>query len=166
MPRNVCVAALSTVLLGMLMMPSVRAQEGYTTVRQGARPVSQMSPTPIATPPVAGAYVGVQQPGYVQLGAPLYPAPQPNIPIWTGSTFIPTQALAPHEMLYPHTYRSLHPPYYHRVKGGYIWTPTGIKSHETWELQGTMVQVKYRSSVPVFAGWHPPRISMLGPEWK
>jgi hypothetical protein len=100
----------------------------------------------------------VQQPGYVQLGAPLYPSPRPNIPIWTGATMITSPALAPHEMLYPHTYRSIHPPYYHRVKGGWIWTPLGIRSHERWELQGTQVTVKYRSQAPVWPKslWFPP----------
>lgn len=92
----------------------------------------------------------IQQPGYVRLGAPMYPSPVPNIPIWAGSTMITSPALAPHEMLYPHTYRAMYPPYYHRVKGGWLWTPFGIRSHEKWELQGTQVTVKYRSYVP----WH------------
>lgn len=99
-----------------------------------------------------------QHPGYVQLGAPLYPSPRPNIPIWTGSTMITNQAFAPHEMLYAHTYRATYPPFYHRVKGGWILTPFGIRSHERWELQGTQVQVKYRSQYPSLlrGGWHPP----------
>ena len=102
-----------------------------------------------------------QQPGYVRLGAPLYPSPRPNIPIWTGSTMITNPAFAPHEMLYPHTYRSIHGPYYHRVKGGWIWTPFGIRSHERWQLQGTQVEVKYRSSVPLLTRgmWFPPATS-------
>ena len=104
-----------------------------------------------------------QQPGYVQLGAPLYPCPRPNIPIWTGSTMITNQAFAPHEMLYPHTYRATYPPFYHRVKGGWILTPFGVRSHERWELQGTQVQVKYRSQYPgLFKGaWHPPITSHI-----
>jgi hypothetical protein len=108
-----------------------------------------------------------QQGGYVHLGAPMYPTPKPNVPAWTGTTFITSPALAPHEMLYPHTYRALYPPYYHRVKGHFLWTPFGMRSHENWELQGTMVQVKYRSSYPSFfhSSWHPPRISMNGPNW-
>lgn len=104
----------------------------------------------------------IQQPGYVRLGAPMYPTPRPNIPVWTGSTVITNQAFAPHEMLYPHTYRAIYPPFYHRVKGGWILTPFGVRSHEKWELQGTMVQVKYRSSYPgLFSGayWHPPMTS-------
>jgi hypothetical protein len=105
-----------------------------------------------------------QQAGYVRLGAPLYPSPRPNIPIWTGSTMITSPAFAPHEMLYPHTYRAMYPPFYHRVKGGWIWTPFGIRSHERWELQGTQVEVKYRSQPPLWVNlsWHPP-VSTVGP---
>lgn len=102
--------------------------------------------------------VAPQQQGYVRLGAPMYPTPRPNIPAWSGSTIITNQALAPHEMLYPHTYRAIYPPFYHRVKGGWIVTPFGVRSHEHWELQGTQVEVKYRSSYPgLFSGafWHP-----------
>jgi hypothetical protein len=91
-----------------------------------------------------------QQMGYVRLNAPLSPSPRPNIPIWSGSTMITNQAFAPHEMLYPHTYRAIYPPFYHKVKGGWIVTPFGVRSHERWELQGTQVQVKYRSQQP---GW-------------
>ncbi len=159
MIRWFCRAVVPTVLLGMLMMPSVRAQDGFIAVRRGqpAQPVSQAAPAPEAVPAV--------QPGYVHLGAPMYPSPQPNVPIWTGATFIPTPALAPHEMLYPHTYRALYPPYYHRVVGHYYWTPFGMKSHEKWELQGTMVQVKYRSHYPPLHGFHPPKISTIGGPW-
>lgn len=127
--------------------------------RQASDSNLQATPMPInpeayAVPPEAPG----SQPGYVRLGAPLYPSPRPNIPIQVGSTMITSPALAPHEMLYPHTYRAIYPPFYHRVKGGWIWTPFGIRSHEKWELQGTQVTVKYRSSPPPFwkSGWFPP----------
>jgi hypothetical protein len=107
-----------------------------------------------------------QQPGYVKVGAPMYPSPRPNIPIWTGSTLITNQALAPHEMLYPHTYRAMYPPFYHRVQGKYIWTPLGFRTAECWKLQGTMVEVKYRSHWPKLGGPHPPVISTWGGPWK
>jgi hypothetical protein len=127
-----------------------------------AQTATFVPPTPIdanlaqanAAPPMPA-----QQQGYVRLGAPLYPTPRPNIPAWTGSTVITNQAFAPQEMLYPHTYRAIYPPFYHRVKGGWIVTPTGVRSHERWELQGTQVEVKYRSSYPGLlsgAFWHPP----------
>lgn len=116
-----------------------------------------INPEAYATPQVPPA----QQPGYVRLGAPLYPCPRPNIPIWTGSTMITNQAFAPHEMLYPHTYRAIYPPFYHRVKGGWIWTPFGIRSHERWELQGTQVEVQYRTRPPIWieSMWFPPASS-------
>ncbi len=127
--------------------------------RQATEVTQQPGPMPInpdayAAPP---QYPN-QQPGYVRLGAPLYPSPRPNIPIWTGSTMITNPAFAPHEMMYPHTYRSMSGPYYHRVKGGWVWTPFGIRSHERWELQGTQVEVKYRSHVPLITKsmWLPP----------
>lgn len=153
MTRWLCQTAPWTVLLATLMMPSVRAEDA-------ARPMPVQGGA-------AAAPMGIpQQAGYVHLGAPLYPTPQPNIPISAGATMISSPALAPHEMLYPHTYRAMYPPYYHRVVGSYMWTPFGMRSHEKWQLQGTMVQVKYRSSYPMFTGWHPPTISRGGGPWE
>ena len=159
--RLVCTAP-ATVLLTTLMMPSTWAQDiappGRLSVQ--ARPISMaqapaMAPQPIG--PQAGHAVGPHaQQGYVQLGAPLYPSPRTNIPAHTGMTIISSPALAPHEFLYPHTYRATYPPYYHRVKGAYIWTPFGMRSHEKWELQGTEVTVKYRSEYPMLRPFHPP----------
>ena len=129
-----------------------------------------MAPTPIDANQDQGAGAApVQQQGYVRLGAGMYPTPRPNIPIWAGSTMITNQAFAPQEMLYPHTYKAIYPPFYHRVKGGWILTPLGVRSHEKWELQGTMVQVKYRSSYPgLFSGaaWHPPATSYMHGAWR
>ena len=82
---------------------------------------------------------------------------------------ITNQAFAPHEMMHAHTYRGIYPPFYHRVRGGWILTPLGVRSHEKWELQGTMVQVKYRSSYPGILsghGWHPPATSYSGGTWR
>lgn len=125
------------------------------------RQETPVAPGPMAINPEAYAVqpaAPASQPGYVRLGAPLYPSPRPNIPVWSGATMITSPALAPHEMLYPHTYRAIYPPFYHRVKGGWIWTPFGIRSHERWELQGTQVEVKYRSQPPLWVktNWHAP----------
>lgn len=159
--RLVCTAP-ATVLLTTLMMPSTWAQDiappGRLSVQ--ARPISMvqapaMAPQPIG-PQAGPAVAPPAQQGYVQLGAPLYPSPRSNIPAHTGMTIISSPALAPHEFLYPHTYRATYPPYYHRVKGAYIWTPFGMRSHEKWELQGTEVTVKYRSEYPVLRPFHPP----------
>lgn len=197
MPRQQIAAGLS-VVLAALLMPSIHAQEtGYARISSGPSRTSIqvrgqspdyvagmprqsfdlaeapsgpvfVPPTPIDPPPVAPG-VPVADPGYVRLGGALYPTPRPNIPIWTGSTVITNQALAPHEMLYPHTYRALYPPYYHRVKGHWLLTPLGVRSHEQWQLQGTMVEVKYRSHYPgLFSGacWHPPATSYMHGAWK
>jgi len=165
-----------------LQAPPLSAPAPLTNDDQAAQPVTASSPVvpqtavfrratqaspeagPMAINPEAYAVPPLPpmvQPGYVRLGAPLYPSPRPNIPIWTGATMITSPALAPHEMLYPHTYRSIQGPFYHRVKGGWIWTPMGIRSHERWELQGTQVTVKYRSQVPHWTKsmWFPPTLS-------
>lgn len=145
---------------------TVQGSENFANpsyVRQVSDPVAPViAPTPIeanaAVVPGGPGSGLAQQEGYVRLGAPMYPTPRPNIPIWTGSTMITNQAFAPQEMLYPHTYRAIYPPFYHRVKGGWVVTPLGVKTHEKWELQGTKVQVKYRSSYPgLLSGsyWHP-----------
>lgn len=104
--------------------------------------------------------------GYVRLNAPMYPCPRPNIPAWTGTTMITNQALAPHEMLYPHKYRAMYPPFYHKVHGFWFWTPFGMRSHEHWKLQGTMVKVNYRSEWPLLMGPHKPWVSTWGGPWK
>jgi len=166
-----------TVLLPTIVMNSAAfAQDGSNGLRPVAgRPTlyrvaeHSASPTPIeptANPQGGYGYVPAQQEGYVQLNAPLYPSPQPHTPIWTGGSFITNQALAPHEMLYPHTYKAMYPPYYHKVHGKWFWTPFGMRSHEHWKLQGTMVEVKYRSHHPVWPSFHPPRVSHWGGPWQ
>lgn len=100
----------------------------------------------------------VSAPGhYPQLQAPLYPSPVQYTPAWNGGTIITNQALAPHEMLYPHSYHAMYGPYYYRVKGGWIWTPFGVRQHEQVTLEGTEVIVKYKSHYPLFSGFRPPR---------
>jgi len=139
-----------------------------------AQPQTQARLAAQQTIPSVGATVGGvpgyaspgQQSGYVRLNAPMYPCPRPNIPIWTGSTMITNQAFAPHEMLYPHKYRAMYPPFYHRVHGFYFWTPFGMRSHESWRLQGTMVKVNYRSHWPKLMGPHKPWVSTWGGPWK
>lgn len=170
MSRWHCGLAPLTVVLATLLMPSAWAQDGSAPARYigDARPISnyQMAPQPMSGPVAEQSYYApVSHPGYVQLGAPLYPSPRPNIPVETGITYITNQALAPHEMLYPHTYRSMHGPFYHRVTGAYVWTPFGMRTHEKWELQGTMVQVKYRSQQPFLKRMSAPSISTNGGAW-
>lgn len=167
MSRSTISAWAGTVVLATLMMPSARAQETPARFIGAAQPVANAQVPPMAmTSPHAAPQVAVgAQAGYVRLGAPLYPSPKPTVPIWAGATFVPTPALAPHEMLYPHTYRAMYPPYYHRVKGRYMWTPFGMRTHEDWELQGTLVEVKYRSHYSKANPFIPPRISTNGGPW-
>ena len=94
---------------------------------------------------------------YPQLQAPLYPSPIQGTPAWNGGTIITNQAFAPHEMLYPHTYRAMYGPYYYSVKGGWMWTPFGVRQHERVKLEGTEVTVKYKSHYPLFSGFRHPR---------
>lgn len=104
----------------------------------------------------AGSGAAVNYGQYPQIGAPLYPSPVQYTPAYNGGTVITNQAFAPHEMLYPHTYHAMYPPFYYKVKGGWFWTPFGVRQHEDWKLQGTEVTVKYRSHYPLFSGYHPP----------
>ncbi|QDU12137.1 hypothetical protein [Gimesia aquarii] len=97
-------------------------------------------------------------PGYPQLGAPMYPSPKPGIPNYVGRTIITNQALAPQEMLYPHEYKAMYGPYYYNVKGGWMWTPFGMRSHERWKLEGTQVHVKYKSDFGFFPRFIPPLV--------
>ena len=93
--------------------------------------------------------------GYPKLNAPLYPSPQQGTQPWTHGTIITNQALAPHEMLYPHKYHAMYGPFYYRVKGCWVMTPVGMRQHEKWELQGTEVKVNYRSTYAPLSGFHP-----------
>ena len=93
---------------------------------------------------------------YPVLNAPLYPAPVQHVPGYAGGTIITNQALSPHEMLYPHAYHAMYPPFYYRVTGHWFMTPFGMRQHENWKLEGTHVKVKYRSHFRPFSGFHPP----------
>ncbi|QDT39615.1 hypothetical protein [Stratiformator vulcanicus] len=115
---------------------------------RNVRPVQFQAqpPMPVAAPAAAS------QPGFVYLNAPLYPVPRPDVPIQMGATLLTNQAFHPQEMLYPHDYVAMYPPYYYRAKGGWVVTPWGVRNKETWELQGTKVKVKYRSHAPFWSG--------------
>jgi hypothetical protein len=91
-------------------------------------------------------------------GASLYPGPRPGIPHEIGGTAIVHQAFHPHEMLYAHRYKSMYGPYYYKVNGHWMVTPFGVWSKENWKLQGTTVDVKYKSHISPFAMFHRPVI--------
>ncbi len=98
-----------------------------------------------------GEYVGAGAGGcYPNLNSSLYPCPQPNVPVEVGQTIITNQAFYPHEMLYPHCYRAIYPPYFYENKCGLGCLPFVPKPC----IQGTVVTVKYKSRLP--CGYHPP----------
>jgi hypothetical protein len=117
-------------------------------------------PAPLYLPPTAP---NITPNGYPSLNAPMYPCPLPYIPYQVGGTLVTNQAFDPHEMLYPHTYRSLYPPYYYEVTGGWKVFPWGVAQSERWRLRGTYVSVKYHSSWGLFSGWCPPALPTHGP---
>ena len=90
-------------------------------------------------------------PAYPYLNAPMYTSPVQHVPYQVGGTFYTNQAFAPHEMLYPHKYKAVYPPYYYKVKGHWAVLPTGVWSAEHWELMGTEVEVTYRSRKPFYS---------------
>ena len=93
---------------------------------------------------------------YPVLNAPLYPSPVQHVPSYAGGTIITNQALAPHEMLYPHEYHAMYGPFYYRVDGHWVVTPFGVRQHENWKLQGTHVKVRYHDHFRLFSSFHPP----------
>jgi hypothetical protein len=117
----------------------------YSTISQG-----------VAQGPVAQAQGTSASGAPLHPGTALYPSPIPGIPQQMGGTTISNQFLNPHEMLYAHQYRAMYPPYSYKVNGKWMVTPFGVWSHEDWHLQGTMVDVKYKSSISPFALFTPP----------
>jgi hypothetical protein len=101
---------------------------------------------------------------YPQLNAPLYSCPRPDVPYEVGRTLITNPALSPHEMLYPHKYRALYPPYYYQDKCGLACLPFFPKP----SLKGTEVTVKYKSHHGLFDCFYPAvsRVSYSNRGWK
>jgi len=134
------------ILLGAMIQQCALAQQpGYYAA---SAPQAAPAPAPIAGNPTV----------YPRLNAPLYPSPVQYTPAWSGTTIITNQAFAPHEMLYPHKYRAMYPPFYYKVTGGWVVTPKGVKQHEKWKLEGTEVKVNYNASRnPLSKFFHPPR---------
>lgn len=107
-------------------------------------------------PPAPGAYSHApQRYHYPYLHAPLYPTPRQGVPLQVGATMITNQALAPHEMLYPHEYHAFYPPFYYAVKGHWMVTPLGVWSWDEWQLLGTKVEVEYRPRIGLLSGFFP-----------
>ena len=134
------------ILLGAMIQQCALAQQpGYYAA---STPQVAPAPAPIAGNPTV----------YPRLNASLYPSPVQYTPAWSGTTIVTNQALAPHEMLYPHKYRAMYPPFYYKVTGGWVVTPTGVKQHEKWKLEGTQVKVNYNAHRnPLSKIFFPPR---------
>lgn len=133
------------------------SQGVYTYPVSSTRPAGPAYGGGMMTPQPQGGYYPMSSGGmYPQTGAALYPAPVPGIPTQIGGAAIMNQAFHPHEMLYPHEYHAMYPPYYYKVNGGFMLTPFGVWSHENWKLQGTRVDVQYKSHISPFTLFHAP----------
>lgn len=162
--RRTTLTVLTALLSGATCLSQLEAQSGFPLppaptphgVRIGQVPTQNVSHPNWHLPGRTSKPKSVQR-GYPNLHAPLYSSPQQNVPSEMGGTLITNQAFAPHEMLYPHEYRSMYGPFYYRVKGNWIWTPFGMESHDKWELMGTEVKVKYRSKYSLRSLFIPPR---------
>lgn len=139
------------ILLGTLIQQTAVAQQrvAYDDAEAAAAAPAPVPAVPMFTPnPTV----------YPRLNAPLYPSPVQYAPPWSGVSIVTNQALAPHEMLYPHEYRAMYPPFFYEVKGHWIVTPTGVKQGEMWKVKGTEVKVKYKSHHGLFTKFFfPPR---------
>ena len=118
--------------------------------------VPAVPPAGFAAAPIGHPAGHAVLPGYPYLNAPLSPTPVPNVPYQVGAAVITNQALSPHEMLYPHKYKALYPPFYHKVRGHWIVSPWGVWSYDNWELQGTEVRVNYRDRISPLSLFCPP----------
>jgi hypothetical protein len=174
MVRMMLKVALLTILPPTFLLNHAQAQSRPTVYRQaGYRqqapaqliPQQQARPLQVYYGPAKNGQQAKPAPGkkrpaagYVQLNAPLYSSPRQNIPVQTGMTIITNPAFAPHEMLHAHEYHAMYPPFYYKVRGSWIKTPWGVKSHDVWELKGTEVIVKYRSNYGWFPHFTPPKL--------
>jgi hypothetical protein len=139
----------AAILIGTLIQTSAVAGPEYVPA-QGDGMANHSNNSQVAQPNTGDQYP--------RLNAPLYPSPVQYTPPWNGATIITNQALAPHEMLYPHEYRAMYPPFFYRVKGNWILTPLGVKQNETWKVQGTELRVNYRAHRGPFSRFfHAPR---------
>ena len=133
------------------------SQGVYTYPAHSMSPAGPVHHRSMMAPQPHGGHYPMSSGGtYPQTGAALYPSPVPGIPQQIGGAVIMNQALHPHEMLYAHEYHAMYPPYYYKVNGGFMVSPFGVWSHEDWKLQGTQVDVKYKSHISPFALFHPP----------
>lgn len=153
MPRMFSIAALISVAVTSICVSPLQAQDpgqymGYYAYPQPMRgPYPPSGAFPVSNMGYTGGHGYEYATGhYPNLDASLYPSPRPDIPQEVGGTIITNSALYPHEMLYPHTYRAIYPPFYY--KRGLF----GRRYHVT----GTQVTVKYKGHISPFSLFFPP----------
>ena len=176
MSRSIIIQTVATIWLTAFVFGGAEAQQpqyygsaapvfpGYqpiTQVRAGAQPAllptnayQSMNGSSQAVAQTWQPHPGQMINAYPQTGAALYPSPVPNVPHQVGGAMITNQALHPHEMLYPHRYKAMYPPFYYVNKGHWCTTPWGVRSSDVWTLTGTKVDVKYRSKYSFLSGFH------------
>ncbi|MFN0055147.1 MAG: hypothetical protein ACKV0T_23480 [Planctomycetales bacterium] len=151
--RSLKSSALLAAALAPLLALSAQAQNPVQQTTYAARNRAMSYGTLDNGLPADGNSYGYNHSnGYAPIQAPLYPSPKPDVPYEVGRTMITNPALAPHEMLYPHTYHALYGPYYYRNKCGLNCVPFFPKP----KLRGTEVTVKYKSCHGLFDCWYPP----------
>ncbi len=149
MSRSLLSSAVVAVMLAPFFASSARAGANEANGYNNAQYYGQVD----NGVPYNGSYYGYNYaPTYAPIQAPLYPCPKPDVPLEVGRTIITNPAFAPHEMLYPHCYRALYPPYYVCNKGGLACLPFVPKP----PLRGTEVKVRYSSHIGLFDRFYPP----------
>lgn len=176
MSRTTLPTALLTTVLCVGLLTSTQAQTKvyrvsgqqpapFPNTATSAKPLANIQ-TAYSADGAPSPYEAAPQPGpasrmpaqYPYLNAPMYPVPRPDIPYQLGGAVITNQALAPQEMLHPHQYRALYPPFYYKVSGKWIVMPGGVWTRERWELKGTEVKVKYHGRIQLRSLFWPPAI--------
>jgi hypothetical protein len=164
MSRSLLKSALLATALAPLFASGADARDPNDPANYNAGDQSLTYGQTLNGTPYDGSYYGYNySPAYPPIQASLYPCPKAGVPLEVGRTMITNPALAPHEMLYPHEYRALYPPYYYKNKCGLSCLPFFPKP----PLKGTEVTVKYSSCHGLF-GWQPPisRVCYSNKQWR
>lgn len=166
MPRLYASAALIAMTFTPLIAGVVHAGDpgqymGYNAYPQPLPYAPPAGPS-VTTYPGYAAYEAGSTIPYPNLDAALYPCPRPDIPAEVGGTVITNSAMYPHEMLYPHTYKTIYPPFYYKYKRQFGLYPCHLLyfrnpfCRKVPVIRGTEVTVKYRSWIAPDALFFPP----------
>ena len=166
MPRLMISAALIAITFTPLISGVVHADDpgqymGYNAYPQPQQYAPPVGPS-ITTYPGYASYADGMPPVYPELDASLYPCPRPDIPAEVGGTVITNPAMYPHEMLYPHTYKTIYPPFYYKYKRQFGLYPCNLLYfrnpfvRKVPVIRGTEVTVEYRGYISPSALYFPP----------